>query len=153
MIRCAIVGERSNSYSRELHKIVDRLPSYWQTRINIVKETKETALYYKAADIFVCTSRIESYPRVILEAMAYGLPIITTPVFGIKEQVQEGVNGMFYPSGNIEHLSELIKSLTTDKNLRARFSKNSKHVLNKINDFDDMIRQYANVFIEAAYSK
>ena len=42
---------------------------------------------------------MESFPRVVLEAMAYELPIVTTPVYGIAEQVREGVNAMFYSPG------------------------------------------------------
>jgi len=152
-IRCFIVGDRPSDYSTELHNIAKRLPSHWQERINIVSEAKDTALYYRAADMFICTSRVESYPRVILEAMAYGLPIVTTPVFGIREQVQEGINGIFYEAEDILALSQSIQLLVEDEELRTRFSKNAKHVLDKINDFDDMIQQYANVFQEAAQSK
>ena len=58
----------------------------------MIPETGDTAAYWQAADVFCCTSRVESYPLVILEAMAAGLPIVTTPVHGIAEQVRPGVN-------------------------------------------------------------
>ena len=58
----------------------------------ILPETAEPGRFYQAADVFVCTSRVESFPRVTLEAMAHGLPIVTTPVFGIREQVRPGTS-------------------------------------------------------------
>jgi glycosyltransferase involved in cell wall biosynthesis len=67
---------------------------------------KELETYYRAADLYVCTSRLESYPRSILQAIAYGLPIVTTPVFGIKEQVK----GHFYRPGNTQELWERIEN-------------------------------------------
>ena len=74
-------------------------------------QTNQTEQYYRASDIFVCTSYNESYPRVILEAMAFELPIITTPVFGISEQVYENINGYFFSPGDIENMTEKIKQL------------------------------------------
>ena len=64
----------------------------------MIPETGDTAVYWPAADVFCCTSRVESYPLVILEAMAAGLPIITTPVFGISEQVRPSASKRLVPT-------------------------------------------------------
>ncbi|MDE5111268.1 MAG: glycosyltransferase family 4 protein, partial [Trichodesmium sp. St7_bin2_1] len=109
-IKCFLVGDRPNLYSLKLHELVKNLPEEVQQRVEIVGETSETAKYYQAADIFVCTSRIESFPRVILEAMAYSLPIVTTPVFGIVEQVKPNINGLFYTCDNPEELANVLMS-------------------------------------------
>ena len=93
--------------------------------MTLVPETADVARYFLAADVFVCTSRVESYPRVILEAMAWGLPIVTTPVFGIREQVREDVNGIFYEPGDVEALAGAIARLVTDNELRARLADNA----------------------------
>ncbi|GET37167.1 putative glycosyl transferase [Microseira wollei NIES-4236] len=152
-IRCFIVGDRPNYYSRQLAKLAAELPSSLQRRLTIVPETADTARYYQAADIFVCTSRIESYPRVILEAMAYNLPIITTPVFGIKEQVRPGVNGIFYPPGNAAELASAIASLLNNKSLREQMAQNSRYVLQSLTTFDEMTQAYAQIFREAYLSQ
>ena len=68
--------------------------------------------------MFCCTSRIESYPLVIMEAMAAGLPIITTPVFGIAEQVQPSVNALIYQPGDVAALARHLASLAEDEALR-----------------------------------
>ncbi|HXA00627.1 MAG TPA: glycosyltransferase [Cytophagaceae bacterium] len=151
-IRIFIVGDRPGSYSLELKKIIAGLPENIKERITLVKETKEVELYYLAADIFVFTSRIESFPRVIQEAMAFHLPIITTPVFGIKEQVQLNNNGLFYNPGDYKTLASKIELLVTDTNLRNHFSDNSFHVLKGLTSFDEMINRYSQIFQEAYIS-
>jgi len=149
-VRLFIVGDRPSLYSSEMNKMVASLPGERAARISIVPETEKTALYYSAADIFVCTSRVESYPRVILEAMAYGLPIVSTPVFGILEQVREQVNGEFYESGNVAELASKIENLILDQSKRDLYRRNAPFVLESLPGFDEMVRRYAEVFNESA---
>jgi GT2 family glycosyltransferase len=148
-IRCLIVGDRSGAYSERLRKAVSALPFSRRSRIKIIPETSDLALYYAAADIFVCCSRIESFPRVILEAMAVGLPIITTPVFGIAEQVQENVSALFYQPGDAGALAGAITRLLDDATLRQTLAANATPTLNGLIDFDAMIDAYGDVFREA----
>lgn len=145
-LRCFIVGDRENDYSKRLHSIYEGLPPTHQKHIAIVPETAETALYYSSADIFVCTSRIESYPRVILEAMSCGLPIITTPVFGVREQVQQNINALFYEPGDTRALSESIMKLATDQEFRLELAGNSRLVLNTLTNYEEMVNAYAKIF-------
>lgn len=56
---------------------------------------RETWPYYAAADLFILPSLREGFPNVMLEAMAFGLPLIATRVAGSVECVIEGVNGLF----------------------------------------------------------
>lgn len=150
--RFQIVGDRAGPYSEALRTAAASLPPSRQARLSIVDETGDPYLYFRSADIALCTSRIESYPRVILEAMACGLPIITTPVFGIAEQVREEVNALFYQPGDAAQLARQIERLTMDQELRARMSDNSPLVLQCLTQFDEMIEAYATVFREAANS-
>jgi O-antigen biosynthesis protein len=155
-LRCFIVGDRPGTYSTVLRRLVSELPADLRDRITIVGETPDTAQYYFAADLFVCTSRLETYARVILEAMAYGLPIVTTPVplfGGIREQSLPEFNALFYEPGNIAELAEKLEKLISDDMLRKRFAANSQHVLNSLTDFDEMVESYAEVFREAYFSK
>lgn len=148
-MRCFIVGDRPNLYSDEMAALREELPEALRDRIHIVPETPETARYYCAADVFVCTSRVESYPRVILEAMAYGLPCVTTPVFGITEQVIEHVNALYYQPGEIKKLAENLDRMISNDSGRLRMAENSSHVLRILNRFEDMCQAYAQVFREA----
>ncbi|MEG5034786.1 glycosyltransferase [Microcoleus sp. AT3-D2] len=152
-IRCFIVGDRPSIYSNKLAELVGELPAELQERVTVVPETGETGKYYKAADIFVCTSRVESFPRVILEAMACDLPIVTSPVFGIKEQVRPGINGLFYTPDRPDELIAALISLLEDKSLRQQLAENAKYVLDSLNTFEEMTQAYAEIFCEAYFSR
>ncbi len=78
--RFLIIGDRPGDYSDRLRKAWEKLAPSRRERVAIVPET-EALEYFAAADVAVCTSRGESYPLVVLEAMAFGLPLVTTPVW------------------------------------------------------------------------
>jgi len=148
-LRVFIVGDRPSPYSDRVHTSVAELPEALQQRVHLVEEIHDTALYYLAADVFVCTSRVESFPRVITEAMYFGLPVVTTPVFGIREQVAPGINGEFYDPGQSDKLAAALLKLLTDPDLRALEGDNARHVLQKLNSFTDMNNAYTRIFREA----
>jgi glycosyltransferase involved in cell wall biosynthesis len=151
-LRIFIVGDRTSDYSSRLHAEARGLPASLAARLAIVPETDEPYAYFRAADIAVCCSRLESYPRVILEAMAFGLPIITTPVFGIAEQVRENQNGLFYQPGNADQLAAGLARLASDNVLRTRLGANGPLVLASLPGFADMLDGYARLFREARFS-
>ena len=151
-LRFFIVGDRKSAYSQRLHRRIDQLPEDVKERVSIVEETKERALYFSAADIFICSSRVESYPRVILEAMYYELAIVTTPVFGIAEQLTDQVSALFYSPGDTNRLAKHIQRLSIDSGLRKRLSINSGLRLKRLTSFNQMIGQYAECFMGAYYS-
>ena len=82
--------------------------------------------------------------------MAYGLPIVTTPVFGIREQVKPGVNALFYEPGDIAELSQAIAMLVRDADMRLRFAGNARAVLATLTSFEEMVARYGEIFLEAA---
>lgn len=73
------------------------------------KRKNDLAEYYKAADLFVLPTREDIWGLVINEAMAYGLPVVTTDkcVAGV-EMIRDGENGYIVPVDNIEKLTEAI---------------------------------------------
>lgn len=148
-IKCFIVGHHANDYGEHLRSALQSLPLVKRSRIVIASETSDPALYYSAADLFVCASRIESFPRVILEAMAAGLPIITTPVYGITEQVQENINALFYQPGDGAGLADKIESFVREPRLLKKFAANSREVLDTLTDFEAMVALYGKAFREA----
>ncbi|MFD2113214.1 glycosyltransferase [Thiorhodococcus fuscus] len=148
-LRVFIVGDRQGEYSSRVHQAHAALPALLRERVHIVPETGRAALYYAASDCFVCTSRIESYPRVILEAMLFGLPIISTPAFGIVEQVRQGINADIYSPGDARQLAERLGFLMTDPERVERYRRNAPLVLRSLTQFDEMVAAYASLFREA----
>lgn len=58
----------------------------------------------EGADAVVLASEYEGFPLTAIEAQANGIPVLSTPVSGIKELIQDGVNGYIYPFGDWEKL-------------------------------------------------
>ncbi len=80
----------------------------------------ERAIFFKWADLFVLPTYAEGMPMVVLEAMAAGLPVISTPVGGIPELIEEGVEGLLVQPGDVGALADRITQLVEDKVERQR---------------------------------
>lgn len=77
--------------------------------------------YYQAMDIYVLPSLTETTSLSTLEAMACGIPVITTPVGEASRYVKNSKNGFKFSKGNSFELSQYLKVLIEDENLRTRF--------------------------------
>jgi GT2 family glycosyltransferase len=148
-----IVGwRREDSYGDGIRDLLSTGSAELRDKVHLVEETREAGIYWNAADIFCCTSRIESYPRVILEAMAKDLPIVTTPVFGIRQQVREQFNGLFYEPGDVASLAAHLQLLVEDGEFRKRLASNSRVALAGLVSYAEMLDEYERVFLSAAFS-
>lgn len=151
--RCFVVGARDDlKYGRELKRLARQLDPDRRDRFRIVDETGDTAPYWRAADVFCCASRVESYPYVILEAMGRGLPIITTPAYGITEQIRAGVNALTYEPGDVETLRRHLEILIQDDALGRRMAAASAQVLRALPSHGEKLARYADLFRSAAES-
>jgi GT2 family glycosyltransferase/glycosyltransferase involved in cell wall biosynthesis len=151
-VRFFVVGDRDSDYSQQLHKRIAALPPARQALLTVIPETSEVAVYYQACDVFVFTSAMESYPRVILEAMAAGLAILATPVNGVVEQVRDGINADHFPVGDVAQLTTQLTALLQDSPRREQYRENSSLVLQGLTDYEEMGAHYATLFHEAAWS-
>ena len=78
------------------------------------------------ADVFVLPSLEEGMPNALIEAMAMGLPSITTNVGGNTEVNLHQVTGLVVPSKNIDALFAAMKQMMLDKKMRSRFALEAK---------------------------
>jgi glycosyltransferase involved in cell wall biosynthesis len=74
----------------------------------------------RSADIFVLPSYKEGLPMAIIEAMANGLPVVTTPVGSIPDMISDGETGLLVQPGDVEALSGAFERLLQSPELRAR---------------------------------
>ncbi|PTQ82031.1 glycosyl transferase family 1 [Nitrosospira multiformis] len=79
------------------------------------------------AAIFVLPSYHEGVPMAILEAMSWGIPIVTTPVGGMPEVVTEGQEGLLVNSGDIVGLAHALARLLAAPSLRRAFGERGRH--------------------------
>jgi glycosyltransferase involved in cell wall biosynthesis len=80
----------------------------------------EIAAEFARADIFVLSSDYEGYPRVLMEAAAAALPIVTTAVSGSDEAVADGESGYIVPIRSAEALVEKLALLLGDDTARVK---------------------------------
>ncbi len=78
--------------------------------------------YLEQATVFVLPSLSEGLPRVLIEAMACGLPVVATNVGGVPEAVVDGVNGVLVPPRDEKALAEAIEYIFNDIDFQRRAS-------------------------------
>lgn len=105
-IQFLMVGAREGLYLETLKEEINRLGLGRLARF--APETGEIFDYYQLADIFVCTSFEESFPRVLLESAAFRKLIVSTNVNGIAEMVGPD-EAWLMPPGDRYRLAEAIK--------------------------------------------
>lgn len=107
-----------------------------------ITETQRDALLCEA-DLFVLPSYFEGVPMSILEAMAAGLPVISTRVGGVPEIVVHEQTGVLIEAGDLVALRTQIERLATDETLRLQYGRAARMSVER---FD--IRGYARELME-----
>jgi glycosyltransferase involved in cell wall biosynthesis len=147
-----LYGVSDTPYSAELKRMVKSCVTEWGASIKLVDESRseaeavDVAVALSAADIFVQCSRFESYPRSILEAMAFSVPVVSTRCFGALEMVQEGVSGLFYDAGDEGSLANRLTCLLRDAALRRTLSCGSGRRLKELHSYEGMIVDYDKLY-------
>ncbi|WP_432629597.1 glycosyltransferase [Brotaphodocola sp.] len=123
MVRLDIFGE--GTLKNDLQKHIVQLGLD-----NIITLRGRSSDYYEMyghADVFVLSSDFEGMPNTLLEAMAVGLPCISTDCpTGPADIIYHMENGILVPVGDKEELSNRIQLLIEDKTLREKIGKNAK---------------------------
>ena len=87
--------------------------------------------FLAAADVFALTRFSEGIPVVLMEAMAWGVPVVAPRITGIPELVEDGVCGFLTPPGAVDELVGRIGSLLGDADLRNRFAEAGREVVER----------------------
>jgi glycosyltransferase involved in cell wall biosynthesis len=100
----------------------------------------------RASDVFVLSSDYEGNPLSVLEAMAAGLPVISTAVGGVPELVQHGATGLLVPAGDACSLAEAIAQLGCDPARRAAMGNTARQTARERFDVRVMSLAYATLY-------
>lgn len=101
-----------------------------------------------ASDVSVLCSHpvVETFPLVVLEAMASGLPVVATDVGSIRDMIEDGVEGRIVPSGDVSALVGALRSFARDSALRRAMGDRGR--ARAVREFSaaGMIRRYGGLF-------
>lgn len=132
-----LVGARDSSYLTSFKKDLESLPKSIQESILLVPETDNVGDWYKAADIFAFASHNESYPRVIIEALYFGLEIISSKVFGVAEQLGNNSKASTYEIGDVNALAKAL-----ELQLSREISESNNKYFYSLTTYHEMLNKY-----------
>lgn len=108
---------------------------------------KEKDRIFRQATIFCLPSYSEGFPMAILEAWAYGLPVITTPVGGITDVAKDEENILLFNPGDINALASQLENMIMNPTLKLKISEASLDFAHNIFNIDKISMQ-----LDAIYS-
>ncbi|HLC52143.1 MAG TPA: glycosyltransferase [Candidatus Nanoarchaeia archaeon] len=107
--------------------------------------------YLKAMDIFVMPSLTETTSLVTLEAMATGLPVITSKIGFIKTYINKGKNGLFFPKNSARILAAKIIKLLEDQEQQGRLGRNARKTVAYIFSWERSINRIKKLLLAGYY--
>ena len=103
---------------------------------------------YDAADLFCIPSFAEGIPIVLMEAMASGIPCVTTQIAGIPELIRTGIDGLLVAPSDLDGLTDALATLMEDQALRDRLSKSGRQRICQYYDLRRNVEELAAIFSE-----
>lgn len=130
-IKLCIYGDGSSR--EELEQLVAE--KNLSDRISLPGCITDVAEHISKAKIFVLTSNTEGMPNSLMEAMALGLPVISTdcPCGGPATLIEDGVNGMLVPVGDAYALADAMRKILSDEQFAEKLSENAYHIVQDLN--------------------
>lgn len=126
-------------------------------RVRMLGRLGQQDLYhhYRDATLLCLPCRVlengdrDGIPNVLLEAMWCAVPVVTTPVSGIPELVEDGVNGLLVPPEDAEALACAVEKLHADRDLARRLGRAGQAIVQERFDGDVLAHRLAALFEEA----
>lgn len=109
--------------------------------------TNDTRDFYRALDIFVMPSLKEGFSNALIEAMACGLPIVTTAVGGNPEAIRHEINGLLVPPSDSKAFIEALRTIVNNPETRLRMGRESLRIAQSFS-MEEMVRRTENFYID-----
>lgn len=108
-LSCRLVGHAHAPYAEAITALAAR----YRLKARVVPFTRDLRPWLRAADALACPSESEAFSSSVLEAMAFGLPVLATDVGGNSELVEDGVTGWLCAPRDLESLAGGLRRLAT----------------------------------------
>lgn len=145
-----IAGEdksRTGENRRLLERLIDELAL--RERVRITGWADDVVELLRTFDVLVSASSSESFGIAIAEAMASGVPVVSTMTAGAREIIDEDKTGRLVPIGDAQALAEAICELLDDRNIRERLASNALRTVSERFSLDRMVARTEQVYREA----
>ena len=141
--RLIVVGD--GPLRAECERLIDDLDL--RRHVTLLGSRADVAQILPAFDVFALSSRWEGLPRVVLEAMAVGVPVVASAVGGVAEAVEHRVTGLLVEPGAPAALAEALALLLQDRALAAQLSDQAS---SRVEGFDAgaMVRQLESLYLD-----
>jgi len=155
-----LVAERMNDHPIHFIALGEESPPerIGQAMIEFVpyqQDPKIVASYYQAADLYLHAAKVDTFPNVVLEALACGTPVVATAVGGIPEQVKsltiydkEQATGILVNQGDATALADGIEHLIRDETFTLLLAENAIKDTRQRFDLKIQVNQYLNWYQE-----
>ncbi len=150
VLELVIAGEDGPDAAKIRRLVAERCPDAVQFT-GPLSQCELLALY-RGANVFALACRVDAdgdrdgIPNVMVEAMAAGLPVVSTGVSGIPELVRDGENGLLVPAEDPGALASALLRLATDMSLRDRLAAAGRETVAERFDGDVLARRMAGLF-------
>ena len=114
--RFVVVGD--GPLRPQVERLLDELDL--RDHVTLLGRRSDVDVLLPGFDAFVLASRWEGLPRVIVEAMAVGVPVVSTDVGGVAEAVEDQVSGLLVPPGDFVALGNALVRVLDEPGLSAR---------------------------------
>lgn len=155
---CQIVGG-GDEYLKRVQTLIRELHLEDVVRIHPPVTQEELKAILQHATLFALPCQIvesgdrDGIPNVLVEAMATGLPVISTEVSGIPELIKDGADGLLVPERNAEKLANAIERLINDRNLRMKFSQAGRATVCRDFDAERNVQRLYQLFAESMQTR
>ena len=112
----------------------------------LIDEVDDVVSYLNVADVFVLPSRFEGLSNSLLEAMACGLPVISTRVGGSIDIIEGGVDGLLVDVDNEEQLSQAISKVLSNFSLATSLGENARKTIEASYDLNKVADKYLELY-------
>lgn len=116
----AIIGEAAHPSYADYVEGLRQQAAPLADRVRFLRRQGDMPQAMAALDLLVHTAEAEPFGRVLIEAMAMGLPVVAFSDGGVPEIVADGVTGFLVPPGDLDALAEAMATLLADAALRRR---------------------------------
>lgn len=101
--------------------------------ITLLPATSDPYSWIRQCACLIMPSRYEALPMVALEALSIGRPVLASDVDGLKEVIQDGVNGRIFPKDNVRELAELLDEIALRPQVLTELAKQSPGSITRFN--------------------